>query len=103
MDLLQEVRIEEVPPGLLADDFVVLESSELLRDPIENENDTLHVARDDPVKGILDEVFLKVVCALEVLLGEPRTEEPLGKASGRRNPPSIDSIVDAIKKVHGLS
>ncbi len=44
-----------------------------------------------------------IKATLEVLLGRPRTEEPLGKASGRRNPASVDSIVDAIKKVHGLS
>ena len=68
MDLLQEIWIKEVPPGLFADDFVVLEPCELFRDSIENENDTLHVARDDPVKGVLNEVFLKIVRSLQVFL-----------------------------------
>jgi acetoin utilization deacetylase AcuC-like enzyme len=51
----------------------------------------------------LEALAYSIKATLEILLGRPRTEEPLGKASGRRNPASIDSIVDAIKRVHGLS
>jgi acetoin utilization deacetylase AcuC-like enzyme len=51
----------------------------------------------------LEALAYSIKATLEVLLGRPRTDEPLGKASGHRNPASIDSIVDAIKKVHGLS
>lgn len=51
----------------------------------------------------LDALSYSIKATLDVLLGNPRTEEPLGKASGQRKPPSIEPIVEAIKKIHGLS
>jgi acetoin utilization deacetylase AcuC-like enzyme len=50
----------------------------------------------------LQALSYSIKATLEVLLGIPRTEEPLGKAPGARRAPSIEPIVEAVKKVHGL-
>ena len=51
----------------------------------------------------LEALSYSIKATLDVLLGGQRTDEPLGPASARRKPSSIDPIVDAIKKFHGLS
>jgi acetoin utilization deacetylase AcuC-like enzyme len=44
-----------------------------------------------------------IKATLETLLDIPLTEEPLGEAKAFRKPPSIEPIIEAIKKAHGLS
>jgi acetoin utilization deacetylase AcuC-like enzyme len=50
----------------------------------------------------LEALPYSIKATLEVLLGAGLSEEPLGKAPEGRKPPPIDSIVAAVKKVHGI-
>ncbi len=51
----------------------------------------------------LEALSYSIKATFDVLLDGPRPADPLGPASDLRKPPSIDPILDAIKRVHALS
>jgi len=50
----------------------------------------------------LQALSYSVKAAFDILLGNPRRDDPLGKTPAIRKPPSIDRILQAVKTVHGL-